>query len=114
MEYFDTLAVYDRLAKAGPPDAASRALSEVFKEQTQQQVEVLATKKDIEEIKTSIIGGIEVLRLTTQKDIADLKSTAETKILESKVDAIKWVVGLMVAQSAIIITSVGVLVKLLK
>ncbi|MBF0496722.1 MAG: hypothetical protein HQK58_09130 [Deltaproteobacteria bacterium] len=47
MEYLDTLSVYDCLAKAGLPDAASRVLSEVFKDHTQQQLELLATKKDM-------------------------------------------------------------------
>ncbi|MBF0476972.1 MAG: hypothetical protein HQK59_14305 [Deltaproteobacteria bacterium] len=132
MEYFDTLSVYDRLAKAGLPDLASRELSEILRGHLQQQIESLATKRDIEELrlgtkqdieelKTSIAGSIEVLRLTTQRDIAELKKDIEASrlatqrdIAESRVDTIKWVVGLLVAQSAIIIAAVGVLVKLLK
>ncbi|MBF0477063.1 MAG: DUF1640 domain-containing protein [Deltaproteobacteria bacterium] len=141
MEYFDTLSVYDRLSHTGLPDAASRVLSEIFKDNYQQWLEYLATKKDVADIKKDIAeikSSIDVLRLTTQRDIeqsrlatqrdiaeiqkniAELKAIAVTRvdlraeISESKVDLIKWVVGLMLAQSAIIITAVGVLVKLLK
>ncbi|MBF0526880.1 MAG: hypothetical protein HQK56_17485 [Deltaproteobacteria bacterium] len=121
MEYLDTLAVYDRLARAGLPDAASRELSEILRNHLQQQVEVLVVKKDVAEVKRDIASvnrSIEELRATTQRDIAGIqKNIAELKaeIAEVKVDVIKkWAVGVMLVMSAIIITAVGVLVKLLK
>ncbi|MBF0550442.1 MAG: hypothetical protein HQK60_07895 [Deltaproteobacteria bacterium] len=83
MEYFDTLSVYDRLAKAGLPDAASRVLSEVFKDYTQQQLELLATKKDIAEVKRDIAevkGSVDALRLITQRDIEELRLTTQKDI----------------------------------
>ncbi|MBF0496236.1 MAG: hypothetical protein HQK58_06615 [Deltaproteobacteria bacterium] len=113
MEYFDTLSVYDRLARAGLPDAASRELSDIFKDNYRQQLEFLATKRDIVDVKKDI-ADIRKDIADIRKDIAELKTTTETNILKSKNDTIKWVAGLMMAQAAIIMGGVGVMIKFLK
>ncbi|MBF0510262.1 MAG: hypothetical protein HQK57_15230 [Deltaproteobacteria bacterium] len=73
MEYFDTLSVYDQLRGARFDEEACRVLSNIFRDTQKQQLELLATKRDVEEIK----GSIEALRLTTQRDIEEFRQ--ETK-----------------------------------
>ncbi|MBF0524068.1 MAG: hypothetical protein HQK56_03110 [Deltaproteobacteria bacterium] len=120
MEYFDTLSVYDRLSRAGLPDAASRELSDIFKDNYRQQLEFLATKRDIADVKRDIadvrkdIVNVKRDIADIRKDVAELKTTTETNILKSKNDTIKWVAGLMMAQAAIIMAGIGVMIKFLK
>jgi hypothetical protein len=80
----DTLKIYERLKAADLPEKASKEIAEVFRE-------------TIEE------------RLATKQDLKELEKRIELKISEAKVDLIKWVAGLLVAQAAVI----AALVKLL-
>jgi hypothetical protein len=80
----DTLKIYERLKAADLPEKASKEIAEVFRE-------------TIEE------------RLATKQDLKELEKQIELKISEAKVDLIKWVAGMLVAQAAVITA----LVKLL-
>ncbi|MBF0526730.1 MAG: hypothetical protein HQK56_16720 [Deltaproteobacteria bacterium] len=113
MEYFDTLSVYDQLRGARFDEEACRVLSNIFRDTQKQQLELLATKRDVEEIK----GSIEALRLTTQRDIEEFRQETkkDIEVLRAEVkrdievsgsNTIKWVVGLLLAQSALIITAI--------
>ena len=95
---FDTLKSVDRLKGAKVPEEQARAFVEIFQEI--QQGADLATKADLEQ-----------LRVATKSDLRELELRIETKIeathtkLEAtKVDMIKWVIGLLVAQTAILFT----------
>ncbi|MBN2896624.1 MAG: hypothetical protein JXK05_12125 [Campylobacterales bacterium] len=76
----DTLDIYSKLKSVNLDDNAAKMLSEIFKQHAQAIIE-----QQREE-------------LATKKDIA-----------EAKIDLIKWVAGMLVAQAAIVAT----LVKLL-
>jgi hypothetical protein len=82
--HFDTLAYANKLKEAGVPDkqaeAQSEALAHIFDYKA-------ATKKDLQELE---------LRLSTELN---------TKISDLKVDVIKWVVGLLLAQSALLLSA---------
>lgn len=73
----------------------------------------LSTKSDIEGLRSSTHADIEALRLTTQSDIEALRLSTEAKIERAKYDTVKWMIGAMVAQSAIIISLSVTLSKLL-
>jgi hypothetical protein len=87
---FDTLAYANRLKQAGVPDkqaeAQSEALAEIFDYQA-------ATKKDLQDTET---------RLNAKFD--NKLSELNNKILEVKSDLIKWVIGLLFAQSALLVS----------
>ena len=76
----------------------------------------LATKSDIAavlaEVK-SVESDVEILRLSTQSDIEALRLSIEARIEKAKYDTVKWLIGAMVAQSAIIISLSVTLSKLL-
>lgn len=85
---FDTLRIYERLKDADLSEKAAREIAEVFRETIEER---LATKRDLTELEKHF----------------DLR----LKELESsiKVDIIKWVAAMLVAQAALI----SALVKLL-
>lgn len=81
---FDTLKVYERLRGADLPEKAAKEIAEVFKETVEE-------------------------RLAAKRDLTELEKRIELKISEAKVDIIKWVAAMLVAQAALI----SALVKLL-
>ncbi|MYC31018.1 MAG: DUF1640 domain-containing protein [Chloroflexi bacterium] len=69
----------------------------------------LATKTDIE----SVRADIEALRLSTESKIETLRFSTEANIASSKFEMVKWMIGAMIAQSAVIVTLSVSLSKLL-
>ena len=96
---FDTLKIYERLKGADLSDKAAKEIAEVFRETIEER---LATKRDLKELEAA-----------TKRDLAELEKHFDLRLkeLESsiKVDIIKWVAGMLVAQAALI----SALVKLL-
>ncbi len=80
----DTLGIYERLKSAHLEDSAAKELAEVFKDVTETE---LVTKVHLDAAKIELKANIE----------------------SAKVETIKWVAGMLVAQAAIVAT----LVKLL-
>lgn len=78
---FDTLRAARRLKDAGASEPVAEAIAEVLRESRDFDLSQLATKTDLEQ-----------LRLAGKADLAELKS-----------EVLKWVVGLMSAQTAAII-----------
>jgi len=75
--------------------------------------EVNSLKSDLEILRISTQSDIEALRLSTKSDIEAFQLTTEAKIVKAKYDIVKWLIGAMVAQSAIIISMSVTLSKLL-
>jgi F0F1-type ATP synthase membrane subunit b/b' len=66
-------------------------------------------KGDIEQLRAELKGDIERLRAELKGDIEQLRGEVRTQIAQAKVDLLKWVVPLMLAQVA----AIAALVKLL-
>jgi DNA repair exonuclease SbcCD ATPase subunit len=66
-------------------------------------------KGDIEQLRAELKGDIEQLRAELKGDIEQLRGEVRTQIAQAKVDLLKWVVPLMLAQVA----AIAALVKLL-
>jgi DNA repair exonuclease SbcCD ATPase subunit len=66
-------------------------------------------KGDIEQLRAELKGDIEQLRAELKGDIEQLRAEVRTQIAQAKVDLLKWVVPLMLAQVA----AIAALVKLL-
>ena len=79
---FDTLKFSQRLEKAGATReyviAEAEALSEIFETGTQD--------------------------LATKADVKSLEATMETRLAEVKLDLIKWIIGLILGQTALLLT----------
>jgi hypothetical protein len=87
---FDTLAYANKLKEAGVPDkqaeAQCAALVELFDYQA-------ATKKDMQESEARL-----------KHDLQESEARLKEKIAEMKVDLLKWVIGLLFAQSALLVS----------
>ncbi|MBF0496929.1 MAG: DUF1640 domain-containing protein [Deltaproteobacteria bacterium] len=84
MQLFDSLSVYEQLKHTSLDDETCLRISEILRDSQIQQLELLATKKDIETIRAEtkryvedVRKDIEILRAETKKDIEILR--AETK-----------------------------------
>lgn len=117
---FDTLAYANKLKNAGVPDkqaeAQSEALAHIFDYKA-------ATKKDLQEMDIHLSAKITALDIKIDNKVTELNSKIDTKFsevsskIESKIselkveianmksDVLKWVIGLLLAQSALLISA---------
>ena len=104
---FDTLAYVKALRDAGveekQAEAQATALATVFKSGTT----ALATQRDIESLRSDVKRDIDLLCAELKKDIAD----THRAIAETKAELIRWVVGVGILQTTLI---VGILARLAK
>lgn len=93
---FDPLKFYDELKAADVPDKQARAQAEAmrnaFAAYDASKMKELATKGDLRETE---------LRL--QKEILELESRLENKIENSKHEMLKWLIALLLTQSAFLV-----------
>ena len=61
----------------------------------------LATKRDLKDLETGLKHEIELLRADTQKSIAE----THRAIAETKAELIRWVVGVGLLQTTIVVTA---------
>jgi len=120
---FDTLAYARRLEGAGFSREQAEALAE---EQAKLLDERLATKVDVESLhkeievvrlnveslRLSVQRDIEALRLAGQKDIEALRASMLSALAEGKAEMLKWMMGTVGLQTAVIIGAVVALVRL--
>jgi hypothetical protein len=93
----DTLQIVKGLREAGFAEPQAEALTTVFRDLRETDLSLLATKADIQLLKTNL-DRLEA-KLTTFATKADL----DAKIAELKVEVIRWVFGIAFAQAALIL-----------
>ncbi len=117
----DSLRIYERLKATRGKDALAREIAGVFGElvdsklATKRDIEGLrsATQKDIEGLRAETKLHIESLRAETERlrvelkaDIDHMRISTEARIdgrgLEVKHDLIRWVAGMLLAQAGLI------------
>jgi hypothetical protein len=84
---FDTLKFVERLKAAGVPEAQAKAEAEAF---------------------ADVLGMVDV---ATQRDLKELETTLKRDMAELKVDLLKWIVGLLLGQTALILTLLPKLIQ---
>ncbi|HLC14854.1 MAG TPA: hypothetical protein VJL89_01330 [Thermodesulfovibrionia bacterium] len=119
----DTLQVYERLRKADLHESAAKEIAEIFQEvveghlatkldleQTESRLkaEIEQTesrlKAEIEKLRIELQWEIEKLRTETKADIEKCKFELKGEIEKSKSEIIKWMVGMLMAQTALLAT----------
>ena len=110
---FDTHQYVKKLVSAGMPEPLAEIQSEALSTIIEQD---LVTKQDLELAKAELKRDIKDLEASTRRDIKELdakieltKSELKRDLAEVKADLLKWIVGLMLAQTGVI----AALVKLL-
>ncbi|MCC8999085.1 MAG: CCDC90 family protein [Candidatus Contendobacter sp.] len=115
----DTLEYATKLKAGGFTDqqaeTQARALAEVVEKQLVTQEEVREhesnLRRDIETLRLELKRDIETLRLEVKHDIDVLRAEFKKDIAESKAELIRWVVGVGILQTTLII---GILARLAK
>jgi len=91
---FDKLAYIDRLKAAGFAEPQARAMADGLDQALREEV---ATKSDV----GSLRHEIDLLRIEFKNDLNGLKGELLAAIKADKVDLLKWVVMLIVGQTAV-------------
>ena len=92
-------------------ETKAKVLSEVVDELEHRIVpmEQISTKGDLEVTKHALKKDIEQVRLTLKKEIQEVKLTLQKEIAEAKPGIIKWVTGLLIVQTGVIVTIITLL-----
>jgi len=114
---FDTLAYVKKLKAAGVPESQAEAQAETFVEIIEGRLATrldlrrteAVLRKDIEQIRSDLKKDIEQIRSDTKKDFQQSRSDFAKEHAKTKLEIIRWTVGMLLAQIAIVAT----LVKLL-
>ncbi len=124
MAGMDTLRAYEILRAKGrfeeePAKAVVEAVSTLLMPSFADlatKSDLAAVKADIEQLRLATKTDIEQLRLATKSDLAEVKADIEqlrlaTKadLSQTKVELVKWMVGLLLAQGALMISLLKVL-----
>ena len=131
---FDSLGYYERLTKAGVPEAQARVQVEVMQgivhnydeashrefpskgdlaeTRTTLQQEIVAVrvelKQEIADVRTELQQEIAAVRTELKQEIAAVRTELQQEIAETKHEILKWVVGAALAQTAVIVAIIGV------
>lgn len=101
---FDTLGYFEKLKAAGVPEAQAKVQVEVMQGVVQSYDESsrkeLATKGDIQDVRNEIQG--------VRNEIQDVRH----ELADTKHEILKWVLGIALAQTAVIVAIIGVAVTL--
>ncbi len=116
---FDSLSFVKRLTASGFTEAQAEGLAheqvnllhsnlatkadlEALRLANRVEIEKLreATKADLEKLRVEI----EKLRETTKADLEKLRETTRADLASAKVEIVKWMVGALAAQGALIVT----------
>ncbi len=98
----DTHETVKSLTAAGFTDAQAEAVTAAVKNAVNIDLSSLATKTDLDALRAAIKTDLDALRAVTKADLDALRAEFEAKIERSKVEMIKWVVGIGFAQVAIV------------
>ena len=91
---FDKLAYIDRLKAAGFAEPQARAMADGLDQALREEV---ATKSDV----GSLRHDIDLLRVEFKNDLNGLKGELLAAMKADKIDFLKWVVMLIVGQTAV-------------
>ena len=98
---FDKLAYVDRLKAAGFNEPQARAMADGLDQALREEV---ATKSDVAVLKSDIAAvrnEIGLLRVEVKGDLSGLRGELLAAIKADKIDLLKWVVMLIVGQTAV-------------
>lgn len=90
------VALLEALLSVGVPPERARAVVDLFERSVDERyslhAQVLATKRDVAELETRL-----------SREIAELETRLSREIAGCKVDLVKWVVGALTAQTALLL-----------
>ena len=114
---FDTHRFVRNLVASGFTEKQAEALADehvnLINSNLATKTDIESIRADIEALRLSTESQIEVLRLSTESQIEALRLSTDAKIEGTKFEMLRWMIGAMIAQSALIIGLTVALSKLL-
>lgn len=122
-----TTAVVKELQAAGFTEPQAEALTRAVRKAQDVDVSLLATKADLQVLKSDLQGlrgeldlfrvetkaDIDALRQSTRADIDGLRQSTRTDMAELKADLMKWLVGTVGLQTIVILGTVAAMIRFL-
>jgi hypothetical protein len=96
----DTHETVKSLTAAGFTEGQAEAVTAAVKSAVDVDLSSLATKADLDALRVATKTDLEALRAVNRADLDALRAELEAQIERSKVEMIKWVVGIGFAQVA--------------
>lgn len=98
---FDTLAYAKKLRLSGISEEQAEAMTEAMSQVL--ETKDIATKQAIKDSELLTKQAIKDSELRTKQDIKALEASTKISLSEAKVEIVKWMVGMMLTQTGILI-----------
>jgi hypothetical protein len=106
---FDSHQIVKGVQKAGFNEQQAESLLEAVRAARISGIEHLATKEDLRELRADLRGEITEQGSTLRQEMAELRVDLLSQIKETEVRFIKWLIGVAIAQLAILIAVVSLI-----
>jgi hypothetical protein len=110
-----SIAFLETLVSIGVQPDRARSLVEMFDRSIDERyglhAQIIATKRDVAELETRLARDIATLDNKLVQGLADCNgriAECNTSIAEAKVDLVKWLLGALTAQTALIALIAGI------
>lgn len=101
---------FEALRAVGVPDDTARATVGALSQEIDRRIALhtdhLARRTDVAETRAELTTRID----DTRAEVANVR----TEVANVRADVVRWVAGMLVAQTAVVITAVGALLKLVR
>lgn len=104
--FFDTHESIKILTKAGFTEEQAEGQIKVI---TGLIEDTLASKKDLKELEIALRTDMQKMEAELRMDMKTMESKLLVEILHNRNETIKWIIGAMIAQGAVIISMIKIL-----
>jgi hypothetical protein len=103
---FDTLRAARRLKEAGASEPVAEAIAEVLRDSREFDLSQIVTKADLKSEIAALRAELETKIESVRAELDARIESVKVEILTAKVDILKWILGLLIAQAALIVALV--------
>ena len=101
------VALLEALLSAGVSPERARAVVDLFDRSVDERyslhAQVLATKRDVAELETRLCRDVAGVESRLSRELAEVSSRMTRDIAAGKVDLVKWAIGALTAQTALLL-----------
>jgi hypothetical protein len=106
MIVFDTLSYSKKLRAVGVPEDQAEVQAELQAEVLASVVnEKLVTKEDLAHTAQSLREDLTRVEQELRKEMVDLRHDVDVRLVQNKVDVIKWFLGIFIVQSGLMLSA---------
>jgi len=101
------VALLEALLSAGVSPERARAVVDLFDRSVDERyslhAQVLATKRDVAELETRLSRDVAAVEARLSRELAEVSSRLTRDIAAGRVDLVKWALGALTAQTALLL-----------